>query len=625
MDSPNTTSYIYKPLANLRSIRLFNLRPGIPGEPLECSLNHYGLDNVPEYNAVSYVWGDHLLGGQTILCGGRRLDVTQTLHDALVKLRDDQCSRLLWADRICINQQDVAERSHQVTLMGEIFRGAAVVTISLGDDEEGEEKEILAFIRGMVDHFGGVKDMSTWEGRKFVLRDSQSRNCERNPFKGLLRLFRKPWFSRTWVVQEYGLAKTAIAMFGDQTIPFHYIGMAALILLQSFREHLVPLQVKQTVDMVNHLYLMFSPDVQFRNFTHLIDNARLFQATDPRDKIYAFLEHPHARLSTGEAIIEPDYRKSTLEVYREAAVTLIQHGQSIDILCAVQHDPNTPAVDPNFPSWVPRFDKYYGSHVLGRFTSNHLASGNNPFPPELIPKDCESNSLTVRGIFFDTICSHSELLHGHAFDLTSNVGLMENPVCAIWVAGKLDSTTAAYPSGDTMKKAFVSAITAGTSFLGTSLDADFSAYWLRIFESDFDPDDCTVFDAHYHRSLRRLAQGGSWMRFQDVVSEVCNGRKFLFTTRGYFGVGPGATQLDDRIVVLFGADVPMVVRPRGDGRYTLVGECYVHGIMAGQVVRTWRGTFPPGVGQPLVLNDVAYSQFMGAEPLKLELEDIELV
>ena len=621
----DAASYVYKPLADPRSIRLFNLRPGIPSEPLECSLNVYGLDDIPEYTAISYAWGDPLLEGQTISCHGRRFDVTQTLHDALVKLRDDQHSLLLWADRICINQQDVVERSHQVKLMGEIFRSAAVVSISLGDDDEGEERETLAFVRDMVDHFNGVEDMSSWEGRKFILRDSPSRKCERNPFEGLLRLFRKPWFSRTWVIQEYGLAKTAMAMFGDQTIPFHYIGVAALILLRSFREHLVPLQVKQTIDMANHLYLMFSPHVQFRNFTHLIDNARLFQATDPRDKIYALLEHPQARPS-GEAIIEPDYSKSTLEVYREAAVTLIQRGQSIEILCAVQHDPNTSLVDPNFPSWVPRFDKYYGSRVLGRFTSDHLASGNIDFPPELVPKDCKSNSLTVRGIFFDTICSHTHLLHARAFDLTDSENPIDNPVSAIWLEGKLDTTPASYPSGDTMKKAFISSLGAGTrKFLSTNLEADFSAYWLRIFEASFDPEDCTEFDARYHRSLCRLAQGGSWMRFQDVVADACNGRKFIFTTRGYFGIGPGATQLDDRIIVLFGADVPLVVRPREDGRYTLVGECYVHGIMAGQVVRTWRGMFPPGVGQPYVLNDVACSQFMEVGPLKLELEDIELV
>ncbi|KAG9311139.1 hypothetical protein JVU11DRAFT_9054 [Chiua virens] len=334
--------------------------------------------------------------------------------------------------------------------------------------------------------------------------------------------------------------------------------------------------------------MMFSPEVRFRNFTHLIDNARLFQATDPRDKIYAFLERSLARSNSGKSFIEPDYRKSTLEVYREAAIKLIQKGQSIDILCAVQHDSNAATIDPDFPSWVP--------------------SRNNDFPPELVPMDSASNSLTVRGIFFHSICSHTLPLHAPQFDLTESDRLDDNPVRLIWSAGKLDTTDASYPSGDPMKKAFIAALTAGASSLGT-FDADFASYWLRIFES----------------VPSVVPPRGSWMHIQDLVSDVCNGRKFIFTTREYFGVGPGAAQMDDRIVVLFGADVPMVVRPREDGRYTLVGECYVHGIMAGQVVRTWRGLLPPGVGHPLVLNGVHYPQFLGAELLKLELVDTELV
>ncbi|KIJ63509.1 hypothetical protein HYDPIDRAFT_112934 [Hydnomerulius pinastri MD-312] len=615
------SSYVYEPLTGPRSIRLFDLRPGTPDDPLECSLAEYDLDSAPEYTAISYAWGDPASTVCAIICDGKRLVITENLRDGLVKVRDSQRPQMLWADRICINQGDVDERNHQVKLMGEIFRGAAVVAISLGGDEQGEEKETLAFVHEMVEHFRAEGQMVDWAGSKFILRTSPSRGCEHSPFEGLLRLFRRPWFSRTWVIQEHGLAKTAVAMFGDEVILFHYIGTAALILRRCFKEHLVPLELKQTVDMVWHLYLMFSPEVKFRNFAHLIDNTRPFQATDPRDKIYALLEHEHARSQSGEAIVEPDYRKTTLEVYREAAVKLIQHGQSIDILSAVQHDPDASLVDPDFPSWVPRFDNYFGSRVLGRYTSNHLASGNNPFPSELIPQDCESNVLKVRGIFFDTICSHTHTLRATSFDLTDVHSTFDNPVSAIWAAGKLGTTTATYPSGDTMKKAFVSTLTAGGAL---SSEQDFSAYWLRIFEAGFDPDECTAFERQYHHSLRQLAEGGSWMRFQDTISEICNARKFLFTSRGYFGLGPGAAQLDDQIVVLFGVDVPMLVRKREDGKYTLVGECYVHGIMAGKVVRTWRGLFPPGVGQPYVLNDVNLSQFEGAEPLVLKLQDIEL-
>ncbi|KAF9228126.1 hypothetical protein BS17DRAFT_763692 [Gyrodon lividus] len=193
--------------------------------------------------------------------------------------------------------------------------------------------------------------------------------------------------------EEHGLAKTATAMFGDhQFIPFHYIGAAALILMRWFKEHLVPLEVRNTVDMFWHLYMMFSSEVKFRNFTHLIDNARPFQATDPRDKVHALLEHRRARFLSGGAVVEPDYRKSTLDVYREASVKMIQHGQSIDILSDVQHDPATVAIDPVFPSCVSRFDKYYSSRVLGRYTSNHLASDNNPLLPSPYPKTANRTS-----------------------------------------------------------------------------------------------------------------------------------------------------------------------------------------------------------------------------------------
>jgi hypothetical protein len=40
-------------------------------------------------------------------------------------------------------------------------------------------------------------------------------------------------------------------------------------------------------------------------------------------------------------------------------------------------------------------------------------------------------------------------------------------------------------------------------------------------------------------------------------------------------------------VVLFGAKTPMILRPDGDGRYLLVGECYLHGFMDGEAVGDW--------------------------------------
>jgi len=45
----------------------------------------------------------------------------------------------------------------------------------------------------------------------------------------------------------------------------------------------------------------------------------------------------------------------------------------------------------------------------------------------------------------------------------------------------------------------------------------------------------------------------------------------------------------DEVWVIAGADVPMVLRQRGGGKWSLVGECYVHGIMKGEAVRDFGG------------------------------------
>lgn len=59
--------------------------------------------------------------------------VTKNRLSALRYLRRSREHRPLWADAICINQHDLAERSTQVALMGDIYQTANSVTVWLGD------------------------------------------------------------------------------------------------------------------------------------------------------------------------------------------------------------------------------------------------------------------------------------------------------------------------------------------------------------------------------------------------------------------------------------------------------------------------------------------------------------
>lgn len=69
-------------------------------------------------------------------------------------------------------------------------------------------------------------------------------------------------------------------------------------------------------------------------------------------------------------------------------------------------------------------------------------------------------------------------------------------------------------------------------------------------------------------------------RFFLSEKHDCTGKSQVFK-----GLGPAALQEGDIIVVLLGGPVPYLLRPAaGLHTYTLVGECYVHGIMNGEAL-----------------------------------------
>ena len=66
---------------------------------------------------------------------------------------------------------------------------------------------------------------------------------------------------------------------------------------------------------------------------------------------------------------------------------------------------------------------------------------------------------------------------------------------------------------------------------------------------------------------------------------TCQGRRFFTTMGGHMGIGPPHMRPGDMICVFLGGSVPRVVRQE-DHEHTLVGECYMHGIMDGELMQT---------------------------------------
>ena len=61
------------------------------------------------------------------------------------------------------------------------------------------------------------------------------------------------------------------------------------------------------------------------------------------------------------------------------------------------------------------------------------------------------------------------------------------------------------------------------------------------------------------------------------------GRRFLVTGNGFLGLAPPKTQEGDKIALVWGARTPTILRPRQDGKYLVIGSCYVQGMMFGEM------------------------------------------
>ncbi|KAI0476525.1 heterokaryon incompatibility protein-domain-containing protein [Xylariaceae sp. FL0804] len=159
-------------------IRLVYLLPGMPQDPIRCTLvnagsleldpgsldsldvhslsvalKRYDLTEFPftlEYEALSYVWASSE-ADVVIRVNEQPFPISANLHHALRCLRprprprpdddddDDDgvpSSRVLWVDALCINQADSEEKTAQVRMMHRIYRAARAVLVHLGPDAD---------------------------------------------------------------------------------------------------------------------------------------------------------------------------------------------------------------------------------------------------------------------------------------------------------------------------------------------------------------------------------------------------------------------------------------------------------------------------------------------------------
>lgn len=138
-------------------IRLLEVVPHFQSNGFHCELRTATLAEAKQkYQALSYVWGD-VTSPAEILVNDTKLAITRGLFDFLCewtrrsvsgRTHDDYGeseTRLLWIDAICINQQDVDERSAQVAIMHDIYSLSKRTISWLGASIEVNENHLVEF------------------------------------------------------------------------------------------------------------------------------------------------------------------------------------------------------------------------------------------------------------------------------------------------------------------------------------------------------------------------------------------------------------------------------------------------------------------------------------------------
>lgn len=337
--------------------------------------------------------------------------------DPIEKLPPLRPDNLVWADAICVNQNDVDEKSAQVSIMDRIYSVATYVTAWLGPHDEHSQTGITTlntlhdhlkqFQESPIESFGGYdKDNYTTAGVPFISWPE---------WISLASVYQRQWFRRAWIVQEAVLPTVLLMYIGDSTLSWSHLGEVSEALRRNEaklgtggstafvppEDAAVPVEwnmaevFKWRTNKSNANRTDIDNAEAFRNlFTlrEMVYNFWTFLASDPRDKVFAFYGVLNLFAMKRQ---NADYHLSLATVYTAAARRLIQEEGSLKTLLSCVYPLQRRS---DLPTWVPDFSLPGINGVSGNFSADN---GFEYQPFDDAPLDCPI--LHVKGAKVGTV------------------------------------------------------------------------------------------------------------------------------------------------------------------------------------------------------------------------------
>lgn len=281
--------------------------------PVQCEIAVWDLQQpeFPEYNAISYTWGD-IWQPQHILvhhagCEGQLLTVGRSCEDALISAWQYDKTAWYWIDSICICQGNNEEKQHQIPMMGTIYGKAKTVLACLGPHADGS-KNLFRFVRRNLDTIIQRSRSSHVVSLRELLGQSMASPSD---FAALGALLDRSYFSRVWVFQEIYLAQRLYFCCGQDHVSARALWCMARFPEKNFKA--AALAMGRLPEKRKIFAMAASPGGERMGFDQALTYvaAADLQSQYVQDRIFGILGVVDWK---GKSPIVPDYNLDVLEL-----------------------------------------------------------------------------------------------------------------------------------------------------------------------------------------------------------------------------------------------------------------------------------------------------------------------
>ncbi|KAJ0299090.1 hypothetical protein COL516b_009341 [Colletotrichum fioriniae] len=604
--------------------RLIHLLPGHDDDDVRIDLTNEWLNAPVKYHAVSYAWGN-ARDKAYITCKEKEIQITKTLFEALKRWRSPAEEVVLWADSICINQRNTFEKTQQIGRMSEIYSNAEAVKIWLGSDDSNidgvqdvikEASEIIPEVvddphqnRKSADILATRNEERAREGKSTIW------NLDWRPLRALMN---HTWFERKWVYQEAILNDNTWLYCGKLMMPFQPLSELALR-MSTFGIQALPkdgtVNDSNVTFLPTRLYnlsmMRMSQWYRGKQPVTLMDGVkatRAFQCTDPRDHILGVLGY--ASDVEKDSIISRDnlYTLSVQECYLRFARSQLLEKKDIGVLASAPQKLITDVTLPwyyrhiyrwkrqrlsGLPTWVPdlrnqELDALPSYSVrYGKFSAGGTQFGKLEIIDDKILR-CSGmliDTVEEDGIFWPELPLPPKPKHVpypldkmDAYYARNSLRSLNFYKSCVRIASGSDRIQDMSPE---RLSDFWKTLTSERSQLSDRIDVDLSEPIKTMITN---METWLVSEDPEEANKARLTFVAAAVPVEMTVLAAASPRRFSRTTVGRLCLVPRETKVGDAICLLLGSEVPFVIRPTKRGRYELIGDAYVSGVMDGEAI-----------------------------------------